>query len=122
MRNMANREMLRYLTEPLREVALHHLHPAEDIVTAIYVNHHTHLVRERAYWFAWERQDQLPARAFILTPARAGNRPRGRVERFANLMLPLRTSQNLCGPKRINVCRSGAWNRHSTSAQNPMPA
>jgi hypothetical protein len=68
---MANREMLRYLTEPLREVALHHLHPDEDIVTAIYVDHHTHLVRERAYWFTWVRRVHLPARAFVLTPERA---------------------------------------------------
>lgn len=71
MSNMANREGLRYVTEPLREVALHHLHPAEDIVTAIYVHHNTHHVRESEYWLTWTRQVQVPARALVLTPERA---------------------------------------------------
>ncbi|GAC1402664.1 MAG: hypothetical protein NVSMB49_19040 [Ktedonobacteraceae bacterium] len=71
MKDMANREVLRYLTEPLCTVALHHLHSDEDIITSIYVHHNTSHVREREYWFAWERQVQLPARAFVLTPERA---------------------------------------------------
>ncbi len=71
MKDMAKREALRYLTESLREVAGHHLHPTEDVLTSIYIEQNAYLVREQGVWFMGLRRVQLPTRAFILTPERA---------------------------------------------------
>ncbi|HYU74639.1 MAG TPA: hypothetical protein VEL31_18370 [Ktedonobacteraceae bacterium] len=68
---MANREMMSYLTAPLREVAQHHLQPDETLLTAIYVHHTISFARDRWLWLTWYRQDHHPTRAFILTTERA---------------------------------------------------
>ncbi len=65
---MANREMMSYLTAPLREVAQHHLKPNETVLTAIYA-HHTVLLADGGWlWLTGYRQVHHPARAFVLTP------------------------------------------------------
>lgn len=71
MMSEADREPLRYLTAPLREVAGRHLHPDETILTAIYVGPFGRLTRYKWWWFTWVSQKELPAKAFILTPERA---------------------------------------------------
>ena len=48
----------------------------------------------------------------VFPPARAGNRARRRVERLANLLLALRTAQNLGRAQRIDIGRPGPRNRH----------
>lgn len=67
---MANRELLRYLTAPLREVAQHHLKPDETLLTAIYAHHTVLLARDSWLGFTWYRQVHQPTRAFVLTPER----------------------------------------------------
>ncbi len=67
---MRKREALCSLAEPLRQVAEHHLHPTEDVLTSIYIEHNAYLVRERGVWFMRLRRVQLPTRAFVLTPER----------------------------------------------------
>jgi hypothetical protein len=67
---MVNRETMSYLTEPLRDVAQHHIKPEETVLTAIYA-HPTVLHSNGGWlWFSRYRQIHHPARAFVLTPER----------------------------------------------------
>jgi len=60
-----------YLTEPMRDVAQHHLKPEETVLTAIYA-HYTVLHSDgRWFWLTKHRQIHHPARAFVLTSERA---------------------------------------------------
>jgi hypothetical protein len=67
---MADEETLSYLTASLREVALRHLKPDEEILTAIYTHPTDTLIRKKRLWFTGHRQVHHPARAFILTTQR----------------------------------------------------
>jgi hypothetical protein len=69
--NMANEEMMGYLTAPLRQIAQHHLKPGETVLTAIYTHPSDTLTSARWLWFTRYRPVHHPARAFILTPQRA---------------------------------------------------
>lgn len=68
---MTNKETMSYLTAPLREVAQHHLHPDETVLTAIYAHHTVLPIPDRGWWFTRYRQVHYPARAFVLTTQRA---------------------------------------------------
>jgi hypothetical protein len=68
---MTNEEHFRYLTEPLREVARSHLESDEQVLTAIYVERDSHLVRVENQSLKRTRVMRLPRRAFVLTTRRA---------------------------------------------------
>jgi hypothetical protein len=71
MMSRANEDPLRYLTEPLHQVAQRHLPPEETLLTAIYIQHTVYHVPERWLGFTFEKLVELPARAFLLTTERA---------------------------------------------------
>ncbi len=68
--SVANEDPLRYLTEPLREVAQRHLNPDETILTAIYIQHNVYHVPKRWLGFTVEKHIELPTRGFLLTQKR----------------------------------------------------
>ncbi len=71
MTSVTNRESMRYLTEPLREIAQHHLNPDETVLTAVYIKCEDRFVLDRWLGLKWLRQVHQPTRAFVLTPERA---------------------------------------------------
>lgn len=67
---MVNTDALSYLTEPLRDVVLDHLNPAENVLTAIYIQHDASTIFDTWFGFVSARRIQVPTRAFVLTTDR----------------------------------------------------
>ena|SRR5947199_4990863 len=56
----------------------------------------------------------------VFAPARAGNRTRRGIERFANLRFALRTAEDFCETQRIDIGRACLRNRDDAVGKNPM--
>jgi hypothetical protein len=67
---MAESDPFRYLTEPLAEIAQHHLTRDETVLTAIYLPRDVDTAIEGGSWFLRWKRVQRPTRAFVLTTQR----------------------------------------------------
>ncbi len=67
---MAESDPFRYLTEPLAEIAQHHLTLDETVLTAIYLPRDVDTAIEGRLWFPRWKRVQRPTRAFVLTTGR----------------------------------------------------